>query len=222
MMYLKKEKKKVESGSGSGICYILLMKLVYVHRPENILGEWAYSHPQALKGLGQNALYLNRTHDFLITAQCNRAQRTHGCPNWCAVIAHQCYGSEVNPWSVAHLRISTHHRHRHHPATYRQTEFPEEPQPCGGKTVWKELCPMDDWCRLRNIHVRRQGGPDSSLKMSSMDIFAGMWAPIFLCPLAQILPCPQWVRNCPQVNEWFHWLLESCGEGQRHTCQCYS
>lgn len=53
------------------------MKLVYVHRPENILGERAYSQPQALEGLGQNALYLNRTHDFLITAQCNRAQWEH-------------------------------------------------------------------------------------------------------------------------------------------------
>lgn len=38
--------------------------------------------------------------------------RTHGCPNWCAVIAHQWYGSAFNQWSVAHLRISTHHRHR--------------------------------------------------------------------------------------------------------------
>lgn len=53
------------------------MKLVRVHRPGNILREWAYSHPQALRGLGQNALYLNRTHDFLITAQYNRAQWEH-------------------------------------------------------------------------------------------------------------------------------------------------
>ena len=53
------------------------MKLVDVHRPGNILGEWAYSHPQALWGLGQNALYLNRTHDFLITAWYNGAQWEH-------------------------------------------------------------------------------------------------------------------------------------------------
>lgn len=53
------------------------MKLVHVHRAENTLGEWAYSPPQALEGLGHNALYLNRTHDFLITAQYNRAQWEH-------------------------------------------------------------------------------------------------------------------------------------------------
>lgn len=53
------------------------MKLMHIHRPGNILREGAYSHPQALGGLGQNALYLNRTHDFLITAQYNRAQWEH-------------------------------------------------------------------------------------------------------------------------------------------------